>query len=969
MKHYRILASALVLTAAATLGAENLTELTQAQCNNIYKSESKGRISVHDPSVVHAGGATFYVIGSHRGWARSTDNMVNWTGLNNANLFGRLNSNGTAVACDYADAFSSNATTTVRALVDGTAQDVAFGPFDAKAWANADQVGWDISGNMWAPDLIYNPHSQKWMMYMSINGDAWHSVIVLLTADRITGPYVYQGPVHYSGFINGTNPAISWKKTDLEIVLGKQNTLPSRYNKGSDWGTWWTNDIDPCVFFDEQGELWMTYGSWSGGIFIIRLDKQTGLRDYTYTYPTETDGNGRALSDPYFGRRIAGGYYSSGEGSYIQHIGDYYYLFMSYGGFAPDGGYEMRLFRSETPDGQYVDANGLDACFHNRAWVTVGPGAQTNGGMKLLGAYNGWGFQTVGECAQGHNSATADDKGRNFVVYHTKFNDGTAGHQVRTRQLFLNADGWPVAAPFEFHGEAVNDDSIAAGCHFAKEQLPGTYQVLIHRYKLDHENMEEVTPISITLGTDGRISGDLTGTWTLTAGTAHISLKAGSTTYKGVVVPQTVDGTTLKAVGITAQAKSGVSLWAFKLEDASAVAYNVKTYAMPVRNSQNVNRHLPLAAYNPVYGATVTWTSSNPDVIDSEGRYNPAADDTKLTLTCRIQAGNTYYEQAFNVNALKAGELTGDARSAIVAYYDFETKPQANAYDGGQTAFFGHVGNVTPTAAIEADAERYGNVLHLWGGAAKAESFTRMPNPLEGAVAEGFTIATWVRLDADANLGATLWSVTDKAGNLTTVKERFYLTANGTLAFATATDNFTANALNVNASGVPTNATGYIPLGEWTHVVVTASADDGVTLYVNGLKRAHKTFASSAGTANNAINAAKLFDYTKLLNAVSAAAYVQYGSGGTGGSAAACYDDLLIYSRSLTATDVRTLYQLTGRVTDFGPNGQVGIGSIAVGGTGSNRAADSRCFDLAGRRLSQPRRGLNIVGGRKVVAR
>ena len=86
------------------------------------------------------------------------------------------------------------------------------------------------------------------------------------------------GPVVISGF-NGTNPN-NYKDTDLEIVIGPQSSLPARYAKGSQWGRTWPNNIDPCVFYDEQGKLWMSYGSWSGGIFMIELDETTGLRDY-----------------------------------------------------------------------------------------------------------------------------------------------------------------------------------------------------------------------------------------------------------------------------------------------------------------------------------------------------------------------------------------------------------------------------------------------------------------------------------------------------------------------------------------------------------------------------------------------------------------------------------------------------------------------------------------------------------------
>lgn len=38
---------------------------------------------------------------------------------------------------------------------------------------------------------------------MSVNGDDWNSVIVMLTADSIEGPYAYGGPVVYSGFDAG----------------------------------------------------------------------------------------------------------------------------------------------------------------------------------------------------------------------------------------------------------------------------------------------------------------------------------------------------------------------------------------------------------------------------------------------------------------------------------------------------------------------------------------------------------------------------------------------------------------------------------------------------------------------------------------------------------------------------------------------------------------------------------------------
>ncbi len=945
-----------------SVSAQDTVSLTSSQVSNLFKTVSRSEVSVHDPSVVYSTGNTFYIVGTHRGWARSTDHLVSWQGLDNGSLFGTVNANGKVVVASFADAFHTNQIKTVRALVNGQVQEVAFGNFDAQAWAHGDDAGWNIAGNMWAPDLIWNPTMQKWCMYMSINGDHWHSVIVLLTADRITGPYVYQGPVTYSGFLNTTTPEINWKKTDLELVIGQQSTLPTRYNKGGDWGTYWPNNIDPCVFFDDEGQMWMSYGSWSGGIFILKLDKETGLRDYTVTYPVQNDNNGRAVYDPYFGHRIAGGYYSSGEGSYIQKIGKYYYLFMSYGGLESTGGYEIAIFRSEKPDGPYLDAANLDAFYNGRYWLNFGPNQQTTGGMRPFGAYDKWGLMTIGELAQGHNSAIVDEQGRAFIVYHTRFNDGGEGHRVRVHQLFQNQQGWLCAAPFQFDGEKENDDSIARRPLFTPEQMVGDYDVLIHRYKLDHQNREVVTPIHLTLAKNGRITGDLSGSWSMTHGTGYIKLVAGGVTYNGVVIEQQVDGTSLKAICFTATATSGVSIWGYKVRPEYAIAYVAKNYTLPINSNQLVNKNLPLYG-DGKFGATIQWESSVPEVISPLGQFSPADTVVPVQLTCRITAENYVYERSFTVRAQRWTEPVGDALSGLVAYYDFDSKPTVNHYSEGQTAVYSRLG-AGVAASLQTDPARMGQVAHVAEGEQKNVSFVRFPNPLQGHTdLQGFTISAWVRRGAE-DLWNSLWTFTDKMGNQTaSIKQRLSLSGNAFLYFDDGTNNFSINRPN----DAGTNATGFIPVGTWSLVTVTVSATDGVTVYVDGTKKAHKTFTSTAGTASSAAAAARLFDYQSVVDFITSAGYMQLGAGSLWGSAEADIDDLLVYDRVLSATDVRGLATLANRVTDFGPSGLVGIETVSKDFTGQG---DFRFFDLQGRPTTHPRPGhIHIVNGRKVFVR
>ncbi len=669
----------LFLSALIPVATQAQTQLSVEEVAAMSSPVSYREIGIHDPSIYFSpDDSQYYIMGSHIGFAKTSD-MLNMTNLGNKSVY----------TTNYAQEFKSSPEHTVQVTRDGVTTTETLHSFDAGAFCATyagikvgdrlptTEANW-ISGDQWAPDVIYNPNMGKWCMYLSLNGDYWASTIVMLTSDSPAGPFAYQAPIVCGGFNGQTysGKSVSYKDTDLELVLGPLDELPSRY-KTSAWGNLWPNCIDPCVFFDDDNQLWMVYGSWSGGIFILKLDNNTGLRDYTYTYPSQTY-NGTApngasfigyTSDPYFGKLIAGGCYVSGEGAYVQKIGEYYYLFVTYGGLAPDGGYEMRIFRSANPDGPYADATSASAKYTKYA-LNFGPNSTTNRGQKLIGAMNDWGTMTVGECAEGHNSAITDADGDAFVVYHTKFNNGTEGFQVRIRQLFVNERGWLVASPFRFTGKQTRQTDIESRQLFTPEEIAGTYQLLIHPYKLNHKKMAEATPVTVTLSADGKITGDYSGTWAYSEeGKSYVNLRLANYTYYGVALSQNVDGyADMPAICFSLVGNNGVPVWLYKLTPKAAIAeayHKILTDFIGGNNSSIKNDAPQVDNVVIKYEARNALTGElEPETLSEDGHFTPTADGHAITISARLESGNY---------VLNLGPYTRQTRSENYV-------PQTNVY-------------------------------------------------------------------------------------------------------------------------------------------------------------------------------------------------------------------------------------------------------------------------------------------------
>lgn len=499
-------------------------------------ADSYSRVSVHDPSIVigykkdgkitgeQSAGAEkiYYIFGSHKAFAKSTD-MKNWSTFSNN------------IQADQNDLF-----------------------YHEIGWSKLGSSTYDVNGNLWAPDVIWNKDMKKWCMYMSVNGDSWYSSIALLTSDSPEGDWTHVGTVVYS---------IPWKAkessvaayTDFYSVTGIESgsTLPDRYKiNGNGNQTYGTNAIDPCVFYDEGGTLWMSYGSWFGGLWMIQLDKATGLRDKTRTYEVKGGTAETAQEDPYMGIKIYGGNGKSGEASYIEYIDNKYYLFVTYGGLEARGGYNMRVFSADSPTGPYTDMAGHSSLYTTDN-TTVG---DTNGriGTRLMSYYK-WNWLLYAQVAQGHNSVVVDDDGKIFNVYHTRFNSGNEGHQVRVHQLFKADNGGLCSAPFEYAGETLGSKAISAS------DVAGWYGILVHGWGTDYANLKYVDQTTVQLKEDGTISGLYSGKWSLDGNKITISLRSGMTMqeYKGYALWQKAETRDEEVICFTVVG-ADQSIWGFR---------------------------------------------------------------------------------------------------------------------------------------------------------------------------------------------------------------------------------------------------------------------------------------------------------------------------------------------------------------------------------------------------------------------
>lgn len=756
-------------------------------------------VSVHDPSIVKdPKSGLYYVFGSHIAAAKSAD-LMNWTSFTNGyapvnnTIFGDLSAN-------LAPSF---------------------------AWAGEDDADSRGGYAVWAPDVLWNKDyvnadgtKGAYLMYYSVSSTYIRSAIGLAVSKNIEGPYTYVDTLIYSGFTRDdaqdANSDVNkkWTNTHIDELFDEANPAwfkaTGEYNNDA-----YPNAIDPTIFYDKDGNQWMVYGSWSGGLFIYEMDEKTGKPIYPGENGLTEDGR---IIDKYFGTKIAGGFHQSGEGPYIVYdkTTDYYYLFETYGGLSSTGGYNMRTFRSDNPDGPYVDAAGKSPVFPDRNTSNVSYGNKLMSNYLFKRELGEPGTGTgIGYVSPGHNSVFYDSSGKLFNVFHSRFPNEGELHEVRVHQMFMNSEGWPVVAPYRYTGEKLNKIN--------ESNIVGEYKFIKH----EQDNSATIrNSVFIRLNEDHSISGDVTGTWEKT-GNNYAAITIDGVIYNGVFLKQWEPTSARQTITFTAMSSEGASIWGSKLPDRKDHQIVMDILNDPALNWGNVVSSFTLPTEGTRH-ALISWKSSNPSVITDTGvvtRPEVGEAPAAVVLTATVTKGGITRSKNIPVTVLpsRAAELQ--------ARYEFEgglNDSEGNFAAGTVTG--NRIDNTGGT--ITYSDGRYGQAAEFDG-----KSGVRLPNGLISGTSE-YSVSLWLKPDELTNFTTTFFGGKD-TDNWVSIMPLG--PAGSTMAW------FHSDAYYDAPSGMTIGA------GEWSHVALTVEYGL-VSFYVNGeLRFSGSNFPNTFATVSDAL--------------------------------------------------------------------------------------------------------------------
>jgi arabinan endo-1,5-alpha-L-arabinosidase len=722
-------------------------------------------IGVHDPSVVKADDS-YYIFGSHLAAAKSTD-LINW---------------------EYISVLSGNDKVDESTLFSTYSTEIAEGI----TWTDG------FKGN-WAADVIKAPNGKFWFYYNHCaqteadNGGCWNrSYLGLAEADSITGPYVNKGIFLRSGYRNS----------------GEFTAYPLDNDQTSWDGAVDPNVIDPAAFYDKNGGLWLVYGSYSGGIFVLEMDAATGK-------PKAGQG---------YGKHLLGGDFRAIEGAFVTYspVADYYYLFYSVAGFAANDGYNIRIARSKTPQGPYLDPAGNDIA--NIGGLEIG--GKLLGGFEFTQALGevspSWGYQSPG-----HNSAYYDEATkRHLLITHTRFPASATAyptnpeaHAVRTHEMFVNKEGWLVVSPQRY--VPLNGDNVVDVA-----QIPGHYKFVNQGKEV---NTSAIKSSYITLNKNRTVTGGENGTWFPNGGDS-ISLMLESGNYFGVVKWQWDDGVKELVPVFSAMAKDGSTIFGGRTDtiEATAAAINTVVDALIVPAELTLadeGYSLPTIGKS---GTAINWVSSNEYYIDSTGKVfipTPDLGDQTVTLTATLSLSGQATTKSFTVN-VKARPAFKNA----IAHYKFDNGLSdvlgnlAPAQTTDHTLMGVGLGNITYAAG------KQGEALYFDGS-----SGVRLPNDL--IKQNKFTISFWANSETALTHTPAFYAARNPDNWFSYIPANAWFTTQS-LIWSFYLDVSLADHGDWNQIVAAASA----PLNQWQHVAITYDAPV-MKLFIDGKSAGQMTRA------------------------------------------------------------------------------------------------------------------------------
>ena len=361
------------------------------------------------------------------------------------------------------------------------------------------------------------------------------------------------------------------------------------------------NSIDPQIVYDSDGKMYMAYGSFGTGNWMLELDPKTGLRkdkmykdDVFYSWQEvrafrddavmyyNNYKSGEEISTEYYGHMISQGAMEapviarhdnvtvSDENGVIEEGKTYYYSMHSYNALAV--AYQMWGGRSESAAGRYHGIGGSEV-FNENA------GASSNQGNMYMGSFT-WEDKAADSketnvVMTGHNDLFTTSSGLNVAAYITRTYDyhvvNALGEEdpvfmSQVHQYYLNSFGDLCINPNRYAGEIDRSVSKEELLHFTD----GGRFKLVALYNSSNSYGKAVHSTEVVLTEDGKITqnGTQVGSW-LMYGDGYIKLVFNSTNvlsghspvelvYYGVVRPAWLYEQGRSGFTVTAMSRSGI---------------------------------------------------------------------------------------------------------------------------------------------------------------------------------------------------------------------------------------------------------------------------------------------------------------------------------------------------------------------------------------------------------------------------